>query len=493
MPAPLPRPPRRPPPPSPAPQPTTYVLIPLRLIEDLRDSPAAVGAFALIGRLYLIAGEAIPLSPGDLQAYDPLLSYGAARRALDRLVAAGYALAQGTAGHKLCYRPTWGRVHSTVIAWERAAGELGRPGHIKAVRVDDRLLDLCLGRLRPHHAHRAVVARYLAAPALGLRDVGAYALARAGIPAPSPALTSLGLLDAAGAPLPLPDDLALLERAAGRAEGPALSPAGMRRVSHTGPDATAAIAAIATPAPGRPIGGGDGAQIGGVIGGRDRGQGPTTAPEHPAAATTLAEPPSHGWTEFHGVNGDSTTPPVPAPWATRGGGGTTETEHPPHTQKRSAAPGADAHRPAPSASTHAVAETTAFSPSPAPTAPATTVVSRLLRGVGVRADVATAFSDRDPAQVERVIAQARARSGVRDLAAWVVSALRALPATAEVAPPPPKVSENAILFHPSLSGYERQRWLARFRRAEPADRPAVLARMSSEHPTPQELSNVDAA
>src|SRR5438876_1265586 len=63
-----------------------YVFIPQRLIADLQANPVAIGAYALLARLFLIYQAPIPLSAADLQRYDPMLSYGAARGALQRLV-----------------------------------------------------------------------------------------------------------------------------------------------------------------------------------------------------------------------------------------------------------------------------------------------------------------------------------------------------------------------------------------------------------------------
>jgi hypothetical protein len=112
-------------------------------------------------------------------------------------------------------------------------------------------------------------------------------------------------------------------------------------------------------------------------------------------------------------------------------------------------------------------------------------VVRQLLAVGVRQDVARQLADRPAAQVTRVIAQARARQNVKDVAGWVVSALRALPAEEPaLAAPPPKVSDLAILLHQGLTNHERMRWLTRFRNADLADRPAVLARFHAEHPAP---------
>ncbi|NTU83690.1 MAG: hypothetical protein HGA45_30680, partial [Chloroflexales bacterium] len=215
-----------------SPAPATYLPLLRRMVEDLRDAPAALGAYALIARLYLIQNAPVPLSPGDLRAYDPALSYGAARRALGRLADAGYVLGDTTPGRKAAYVPTWGLVGGAPHPWDRSAPLLGQPRHLRAVRLDDRLLDLCLGRLRPSAAHAAVVERYVTAPLLGLRDVGGYALALAGLGGERPALNSLGLLSPDGSPLPLPDNLTILAIASQRLQAEArdgLTPAGYAR------------------------------------------------------------------------------------------------------------------------------------------------------------------------------------------------------------------------------------------------------------------------
>jgi hypothetical protein len=110
------------------------------------------------------------------------------------------------------------------------------------------------------------------------------------------------------------------------------------------------------------------------------------------------------------------------------------------------------------------------------------VGAKLLRGIGVRADVAARLDAHPPEQITQLIGQARNRPEVRDVAAWVVSALRVLPIDVVAPAPPPKVSEATILFHPTISGFDRMRWLNRFRNAESADRPAILARFHAEHP-----------
>lgn len=433
--------------------PDTYVPLPRRLMEDLRGTTAALGVFVLLARLFQITSEAVPLSPGDIHAYDPSMSTGAARRALNRLVDDGYAIIEDSTGPKFRYRPSWGMVAGAPRPWEHDKPSWGRPRHIFAVRLDDRLLDTCIGRLRPHPVHPAVVDRYIATPLLNLRDIGIYALGLAGIRKPGATLTRLGLLDSAGHPLPLPADTTVLAIASQRlAEG--LTPAGWRRAGFALPSAPpppATEQAIFF-APEGMIGGVIGDMIGGVIGGviGSPEEIDTTASASECAETPVDEPPagSHGLTDS---NGTTTTPLAVPRKGTIGGGG--------------------ANNSGDSAQTL-----------PPPPPPLSTEQSRLLRAIGVRADVANTFAERPVEQIARVIAQARARQGVRDLAGWVVSALRALPAVEELAPPPPKVTETAILFHPGITGYERMVWLNRFRKADPADRPAVLARFLAEHP-----------
>lgn len=481
--------------------PASYVPLPRRLLEDLRDAPVAIGVYALLGRLYQTRGEAAPLSPADLQAYDPALSYGAARRAFGRLVDAGYAIAEGTEARKRTYRPTWGRINDAPRPWDRRFTSQGRPRHISVVRLDDRLLDLCLGRLRPSGSHRAIVERYLAAPLLGLREVGVYALALAGLQSTSAALTGLGLLGADGRALPLPNDRTVLaiasQRAAGNAAHGALTEAGWRYVGIAPAPPATPVAEPLFFVPADVIGGGIGHVIGHVIGGPAEGHTQESAPVCAELPVTPDAPGSHGVTESDREHRSSTTRPSDRDDASTGGGI--------HKNTYSIRPGREgmplhpsqkgSHtRPtsptAPPRLTRPAADTATASPGAAegaasPTAPVSDTgsdVTCLLRGVGVRADVAAGLAGSPAEQVARIIAQGRARRDVRDLAGWVVSALRALPAPEELAPPPPKVSETAILFHPRLSGYDRQRWLMRFRKATPADRPAILARFHAEHP-----------
>ena len=171
-----------------------YVFLPQRLIADLQANPAAIGVYALLARLFLIYQAPIPLSAADLQRYDPTLSYGAARGALQRLVALHWLTDQS--GHKNCYTPTWGVIKGTPRRWQMDAPTLGRPAHVTTLRLDRRLLDVGLGKLVPHPTYPAQTNdRYLEQPILSLRDVGTYAqmLGGQGIAA-TPALWRYGLI-----------------------------------------------------------------------------------------------------------------------------------------------------------------------------------------------------------------------------------------------------------------------------------------------------------
>jgi hypothetical protein len=188
-----------------------YVFLPQRLIADLQANPAAIGVYALLARLFLIYQAPIPLSAADLQRYDPSLSYGAARGALQRLVALRWLTDQS--GHKNCYTPTWGAIKGTPRLWQMDAPTLGRPAHVTTVRLDRRLLDVGLGKLVPHPTYPAQTNdRYLEQPILSLRDVGTYAqiLGGQGIAA-TPALWRYGLIrDGMAQPLSSATDLIAL-------------------------------------------------------------------------------------------------------------------------------------------------------------------------------------------------------------------------------------------------------------------------------------------
>src|SRR5581483_9910728 len=201
-----------------------YVFIPQRLIADLQANPAAIGVYALIARLFLIYQEPIPLSAADLQRYDPSLSYGAARGALQRLTALRWLIDQS--GHKNRYTPTWGIIKGTASPWRMDAPTLGRPAHVVTLRLDRRLLDVGLGKFIPHPTYPAQTCdRYLEQPILSLRDVGTYAQVLNGHAlAATPALWRYGLIYN-GLPQPLPGAAELIALASQRTlEGDGAAP-----------------------------------------------------------------------------------------------------------------------------------------------------------------------------------------------------------------------------------------------------------------------------
>ncbi len=207
-----------------------YVFLPQRLIADLQANPAAIGVYALIARLFLIYQEPIPLSAADLQRYDPLLSYGAARGALQRLVALHWLTDQS--GHKNHYMPTWGVIKGVASPWRMDAPTLGRPTHVVTLRLDRRLLDVGLGKLIPHPTYPAQTKdRYLEQPIFSLRDVGAYAQVLSGHAlAATPALWRYGLIrDGVTQPLPAAAELiALASQRTLEGDGAAPSEQGLR-------------------------------------------------------------------------------------------------------------------------------------------------------------------------------------------------------------------------------------------------------------------------
>jgi len=209
-----------------------YVFLPQRLIADLQANPVAIGVYALIARLFLIYQAPIPLSAADLQRYDPTLSYGAARGALQRLVALRWLSDQS--GHKNCYTPTWGAIKGTPRLWQMDAPTLGRPAHVTTLRLDRRLLDVGMGKLVPHPTYPAQTnGRYLEQPILGLRDVGAYAQLLGGHGmAATPALWRYGLVrDGMAQPVSSATDLiALASQRTLAGDGAAPTAHGLRKL-----------------------------------------------------------------------------------------------------------------------------------------------------------------------------------------------------------------------------------------------------------------------
>ena len=218
-----------------------YVRLPLALARQSLYHPHILGIYAFVGRLWRLDAAPVPLSADDLHAYDPALAYSTARRALAWLVAAGWLVAHKRRGHKTRYTPAWGSVRGAVVPWDASAPLLGRPGHVRAVMLDTRVFDVCMGRLVACGGqHPASITRYLSGPALALADVGCYVQIQSGLGGtPSAALVRCGLVRE-GAAVALPsDDQTLLARLSQQplfdAAAPVVLPAGLRRA---GLDAT---------------------------------------------------------------------------------------------------------------------------------------------------------------------------------------------------------------------------------------------------------------
>ncbi|NNJ13065.1 hypothetical protein EKD04_022320 [Chloroflexales bacterium ZM16-3] len=446
-----------------APTPTYYVLIPRRLAEDLRSAPIAIAAFALIARIFRATGQPVPLSAGDLQVFDPALRDGAAARALIHLAKTPWVSVTPRLGGKSTYTPTWGSIGGTPCLWDLHAPSLGRPRHIPTLRLDQNLLDVCMGRLDPHPDHPAIARRYLTTPLLGLREVGAYTLALAGLPVANPILAGLHLL-VHGQPRPVPDEATILASASQRAPD-ALTEAGWRRTAFPPPPPPPAepghglffvppgqIGPMTGEGLGEGLGGGLGGGLGDQIGHGAHDAGPITASESLETHLAVDAPGSHGI--MNQKDRDSTTD-TSEQTLTSAGGGEISLRH--RTAGRRVPPPTDAL--APNEST------------------------QLLLAIGVRRSVALRFAEHPVAQVTQVIAQARARADVRDLPAWVVSALRDLPATDTPLEPEPLLSALPIYQHPSLTDEQRDRWIYRFRAVHTAaEQRAILARLAQEHP-----------
>ncbi len=152
-----------------------YLLLPEKLCADLRDNPIALGVYALIARQFFITHESIPLSAGDLMHFDPELSYGQARRALERLSKAGWIICTAL-GRKNTYLPSWGIIAGSPRPWCHNAERLGRPAHVRTIRFEASVLD-SIGRILPHHCLRAVV--YAGQKTATLASIGQTALSSA--------------------------------------------------------------------------------------------------------------------------------------------------------------------------------------------------------------------------------------------------------------------------------------------------------------------------
>src|SRR6266511_1975086 len=384
-------------------QPSNYCPVPQRLITDVHDNPLAIGLYALIGRLYFVVQEPIPLSVPDVLRYDPTLSRGAVIRALKRLVDGGWLLATTRRGHKTRYVPTWGRVKGIAQPWHIGQPCMGRPRHVDRLPLDRALLDVCMGKLTPHSVETAPITRYLTTPALSLADIGCYALTLAGLPHETPALRWLGLVRDRQA-RPLPSDARLLAIISQRPltldesdelRDTELTTSGTRKLGMVSMPAQNDESSRAQPlffVPPGMIGSMIGAMIGAMIGS------PEEVPAEPIAA---ASPETRSDVRLTGITWesrdqkDSGTPPLTPPQpigGVSGGGGSGLLEK--------------------------TTEGTATA------MPPNTEAARALAAFNVRPAIVIELADTPIHVVEAAIADAQARPGVRDQAAWAVSLIR---------------------------------------------------------------------
>ncbi len=384
-------------------QPSNYCPVPQRLITDVHDNPLAIGLYALIGRLYFVVQEPIPLSVPDVLRYDPTLSRGAVIRALKRLVDGGWLLATTRRGHKTRYVPTWGRVKGIAQPWHIGQPCMGRPRHVDRLPLDRALLDVCMGKLTPHSVETAPITRYLTTPALSLADIGCYALTLAGLPHETPALRWLGLVRDRQA-RPLPSDARLLAIISQRPltldesdelRDTELTTSGTRKLGMVSMPAQNDESSRAQPlffVPPGMIGSMIGAMIGAMIGS------PEEVPAEPIAA---ASPETRSDVRLTGITWesrdqkDSGTPPLTPPQPIGGVSG--------------------------SGGSGLLEKTTEGT---ATAMPPNTEAARALAAFNVRPAIVIELADTPIHVVEAAIADAQARPGVRDQAAWAVSLIR---------------------------------------------------------------------
>lgn len=396
-------------------QPASFVLLPTQLIADMADTPLAVSLYALIARCFLVLQSAVPLSSTDIMNYDPTLRRGAVLRALNRLTRDGWLLVSEEIGHKTRYTPTWGCIAGTPRPWRTDVERLGRPRHVSTLRLDRRLLDICLGRLMPHPVHNATADRYLSNPVLGLRDVGTYALAHAGIPGETPALIRLGLIRDAQT-LPVPPDaqlLALASQPTEAGEAVILTNKGLRIMGCPAPATDAEQVRSGQPlffVPPTLIGSLIGPVIGSLIGVEHETLGASTAVETAEMDTvdhTKIIQANHGIQGIPGI-----TPQTPQVVEENLNNRTSKNQESTNTVSSAAGekPAAESSRTQPATDAQVI-----NSP------PSTTT---RLREIGVRPQIIAELADQPLSIVDAAIADARSRPDVRDLAGWVVSTIR---------------------------------------------------------------------
>jgi hypothetical protein len=390
--------------------PKYYCPIPQRLITGLHDNPRAIGWYALIARLYQITKQPVPLSDHDVVRYDPSASRGASIRARERLLAGGWIVKADQPGLKNHYIPTWGRINDAPLLWQMAAPCLGRPRHIHALRLDQRLFDICMGKINLHATRKATNESYLTTPILSLFDIGCYALTLSGFPHETPALIRIGAVrDRQAQPLPSSQHmLALISQRAmdldeSGANGAALTMSGTRKLGVVPILTSASSTAREQPlffVPPDQIG----ILIGSMIGSGSVNDPDLTAPQ-PQETRSVVRLRGSTWNPMNPMENQSPPPPPPQQDNHKGGGRQQKDD-----QKAIRQRGTIRRTIRPTQPTLSMPDTTA---------------AQLLRTINVKPAQVAELAELPLTSVESAIADGQARVGIRDLAAWVVSLLRA--------------------------------------------------------------------
>jgi hypothetical protein len=412
--------------------PQGYCAIPRRLLTDLYDTPLAIGMYALVARLHLIARAPVPLSRADVLRYDPSLKPGAVKRAFDRLLASGWlAQAEQTRNQKHAYTPTWGRIKGTPLPWDLADACHGRPRHIQRLMLDRNLFDICMGKLVPHATLPATITRYITAPALSLTDIGSYALTLADIARPTPALRWLGLIQNDQA-RPLPSEhhlLAIISQQTLTLDDAQIAPAteltlsGTRRIGlapQTPPNPHDDTAEPLFFVPPGLIGNLIGSLIGSQIGHTDSIERGLTAAE--SLKTSLDISPQPITWESMDSQETRNPPPTPSPLSETGGGKAKRTDQETAPRRRGR---------------HKAAELVDI--------PDTEAV-QLLRTINILPAQLIELSEIPTETIKAAIDDGKSRPGIRDLAGWVVTLLRTHRDYGwKIAPPQPLADSPEVL------------------------------------------------
>ncbi len=384
-----------------------YLWIPTQLLDQLYDTPLAIGLYTLIARRWLADGgpDGVPISDADVARYDPLLSSrGALLRALDRLQRGGWVEVVRTQGAKTRYTPAWGWVRGGLRCWSKDAPSLNR-GRVQTIRVSRLLLDDYLGRLIPHPKAPALVERYQDTPVISLKDIGIYILRqrhRATVEAPALEAAFLCHADEALAVPRTEDTLARAELSHQGMQRVGLLPPGpCPRPGH--PDSRPPVFFVAPDMIGH--------MIGHMIGSAGGPQEASTAVQRDESRV------GDDILNVTGIKGIKGMLNPPTPFDSEAGGGQElfpdSAEN--HLERRCRMEPKDVQSPRRSNRPRREREIMSI--------PATPSAARLV-DVGVRPAQCVELADQPLETIAAAIADGEARPKVHDLAAWVVSMVR---------------------------------------------------------------------